>query len=94
MDDGGDWFAERAVLVKKWNRRCDAMARGGVNMIEHVYRVGYVTRDKERDYDPRGNEVVCQAMAKWDRLEDLAKQIAKGNFNHAAVIKEARALST
>ena len=37
-------------------------------MIEHVFRVGYVTRQKERDYDPMGNEVVCDAIEKWDAM--------------------------
>lgn len=37
-------------------------------MIEHVFRVGYVTGQEERDYDPMGNEVVCDAIEKWDAM--------------------------
>jgi len=62
-------------------------------MIEHVYRVGYVTREKERDYDPMGNEVVCEAVEKWRRFQLLAEAVAGGNFNQAEIIKEAKELS-
>jgi len=63
-------------------------------MIEHVYRVGYLTREKERDYDPMGNDMVCEALEKWHRFQLLAKAVADGNFNQAKIIKEARELST
>lgn len=61
-------------------------------MIENVYMAGYVTREKERDYDPMCNHVVCDAIEKWDRFERLAKSIAGGNFNQSSVIKEAKSL--
>lgn len=62
-------------------------------MIEHVYEAGYLTRQKERDYDPMGSEVFCDVLEKWNRFERLAEKIAGGNFNQAEVIKEARELS-
>jgi hypothetical protein len=62
-------------------------------MIEQIYRIGYVTREKERDYDPMGNATVCEAIERLERLSQLAKQVAKGNFNQADVIKEAKELT-
>jgi len=63
------------------------------SLIEHVYRVGYVTRQKERDYDPLGNDVVCDAIERLERLEKLAKAVANGNFNQHEVITEAKLLT-
>lgn len=62
------------------------------SIIEHVYRVGYVTREKERDYDPLGSAVVCDAIEKLERFEKLAEMISDGNFNQKDVISEARLL--
>ena len=59
--------------------------------IEQIYRIGYTTREKEKDYDPLGNEAVCAAIedirqlqAEVERLkgmEPLLKMFLKDGYD-------------
>jgi hypothetical protein len=61
-------------------------------MIEHIYRVGYVTAEKGKKYSPRENAVVIHAKNIFERYKKLAESVADGNFNQADVIAEAKSL--
>lgn len=49
--------------------------------IEQIYRIGYVTREKERDYDPLASEAVCEAIEEVERLEREIETL-KAELNH------------
>ena len=43
--------------------------------IEHIYRVGYVTKEKERDYDPMASEVICDAIEEYNKVGEKIKEM-------------------
>jgi len=61
-------------------------------MIEHIYRIGYVTAEKGKKYSPQENAVVIHAKNRFERYKKLAESVADGNFNQAHVIAEAKSL--
>ena len=43
--------------------------------IEQIYRIGYVTRQKEKDYDPLASDAVCSAIEKVRSLQQEVERL-------------------
>ena len=43
--------------------------------IEQIYRIGYTTRQKEKDYDPLGDEAVCDAIEEVRNLQQEVERL-------------------
>ena len=50
--------------------------------IEQIYGIGYVTRQKERDYDPLGSEAVCDAIEEIRNLQQEVERLEGAIATH------------
>ena len=64
-----------------------------LKLITNCYQAGFDDAQSGMGFKPLDDILVCNALSKVKRYNELANLVANGNFNQADVIKLARELA-